>query len=350
MTFNIFNWFKNITGTNKDYLDEAEIAAINNNPALTEDIGRRTSFLLAKEMIARHASERRWAMVKRTLLAASMLLGLVYSATMMAKRQGFSGNTGPVASVISIHGNIMQTGLASADELAPTITAAFDNPKTKVVILDIDSAGGQPQVSDRIATLIKAKKKATGKPVVAVISNLGASAAYMIAISADSIYAGRYSLIGSIGAKLESWNFSKTIEKYDVQHRVYASGSLKNMLDQWSPYTEAADDKAQLLVNQMGQQFLKDVMASRAKKLKPGLKFDTGEVWVGTEAKAIGVIDDIATIDEVIESYHVKPLFLGPHDKGPLSFLSSSADWLAQAISNGIAQALASQSGQPTLR
>ena len=352
MSHSIFNWLKTKAGFGREYLDDEEIRHLRSNPELTEAVTQRGSQLLLREMLARHKAERRWNTFRRSVIAIGMVLGLAYSGLALMKREGLvlQRSSTSTAGVVAIHGNIMQTGLASAEQLAPTLAEAFDNPSTKVVVLDIDSPGGQPNVSEQIINLINAKKKATGKPVVAVIANTGASAAYMIALAADKIVAGRYSLVGSIGAKLSTWDFSKAIERYDVRQTVYASGTLKNMLDPWAPPSTEASAKAQLMVNQLGQAFLKDVVAARGKRLKPGIAFGTGEVWVGEEAKALGLIDEIGTIDQVIQSYNVKPRFFGPRDKGPLSFMSSSADWLGTAISNGISKALLAATSPATVQ
>jgi protease-4 len=135
------------------------------------------------------------------------------------------------------------------------------------------------------------------KPIVAVINNMGASAAYMIALHADKIYAGQYSLVGSVGAVLTGWDFSKAITRVDVSQRVYASGNLKAMLNLFLPMTAEADAKAKELAQQMGEQFGAELKARRQGKLKEGVNYTTGEIWSGKEAKELAVIDDIGTVD-----------------------------------------------------
>ena len=57
-----------------------------------------------------------------------------------------------------------------------------------------------PVEAERISTAINGLKAKHRKEVVAVINNLGASAAYMVALNADRIIAAKYSFVGSIGA------------------------------------------------------------------------------------------------------------------------------------------------------
>ena len=61
----------------------------------------------------------------------------------------------------------------------------FRNPNVKGVVLHIDSPGGAPVEAERISTAITTLKAKHKKEVVAIINNIGASAAYMIALNAD---------------------------------------------------------------------------------------------------------------------------------------------------------------------
>ncbi|KAK0039477.1 S49 family peptidase [Biomphalaria pfeifferi] len=92
----------------------------------------------------------------------------------------------------------------------------------------------------------------------------------MIALHADKIIAGKYSLVGSIGAVMQPWQLDRAIGKLDVSQRVYASGKLKSFLNPYIPVTPEADAKAQHLVDQAGAAFLAEVKARRGSALKSG--------------------------------------------------------------------------------
>ena len=199
----------------------------------------------------------------------------------------------------------------------PLLEKAFANPNVKAVVLSIDSPGGAPVEAERIYTAIGSLKRKHPKPVVAVINNLGASAAFLIALHADKIVAGRYSLVGSIGAIMAPWQLDRAIAKYDVSQRVYASGKLKSFLNPFTPVTPEVDLKAQKLVDQMGTYFLEEVKARRGAYLKAGVDVATGEVWAGPEAKEIGLVDAVGTIDEYVAStWGVKAYDFGPSNQG----------------------------------
>ena len=150
---------------------------------------------------------------------------------------------------MKVEGQISATAkLASADKVVAALTRAFEDTHVQRVLLYIDSPGGAPVEAERIMDAVTELRKKHNKPIQAVIGNLGASAGYMVALSADDIVSAKYSLVGSIGAILQSWDVHRVLDKYDVKAKTYASGNLKGMLNPFEPGTpegEAKRDDAQ---------------------------------------------------------------------------------------------------------
>jgi len=172
------------------------------------------------------------------------------------------------------------------------------------------------------------------KPIVAVINNIGASAAYMIALHADKIIVGKYSIVGSIGAIMAPWQFDRAIAKVEVRQKVYASGKLKEFLNPFTPVTPEVDAKAQQIVDQLGGAFLQEVLEKRGARLKRSVNVATGEVWPGPEAKAIGLADEIGTLDEYVTKAWggLKPYDFGPSPQGLQLFGRTIQDVLVGAV------------------
>ncbi|QMI49683.1 S49 family peptidase [Burkholderia sp. MBR-1] len=252
-------------------------------------------------------------------------------------------SSGPQLAIVSLSGNVGE-GLARADSVVPALRRAFGNTHVKAIALMIDSPGGSPIEAERINQALGILKKEHPKQVIAVVNSLGASAAYLIAMHADKIVAGRYSLVGSIGAVIDSWDFSGALSKVDVRQRVYASGDLKAMLNPFVPSSQLADEKAQTLVNTLAQQFLHDLKAERGTKLVAGMKYDTGEVWDGASAKRIGLVDEIGTIETVqAELQQVTPDLearsYGPGNPSVGTGLTSKiADVLSEAMTKAVSR------------
>lgn len=311
--------------------------------------------LMMDDMIRDRRSERRWKIFRRTTGAIGIALALGYYAVFYASTQGLSLNTstGKFLGVVRVQGNIMQTSLASSEKIVPSLKAAFEDPSVKAVVLAIDSGGGAPLEAERITYTIETLKKKHNKPVYAVVQNLGASAAYMIAMHSDQIYAGRYSLVGSIGAVMSSWDVHKAINKYDVYQQVFASGELKAMLNPFIAPTEAARTKAQQLVDKAGAIFYAEMRKSRGDKLKPDVKYNTGEIWDGEQALAIGLIDGLATIEEIADRNEAEVKEFGPGQRTVTPFATSFSGelsaWLSNILTNAFRTSLEEQA-TPGLR
>lgn len=285
------------------------------SPEVAQAVG-----IVAREILAEKKNRRRWRNLRNGLLVALLSLGLIGAWKKMREDEtAGSGNAKIVA--VKIEGVIGDRN-GSADAIVPALNKVFDDPDVKTVILDIDSPGGHPADADRITSVIDRRKKETKKEVVAIIDGTGASAAYMIAVHADKIVAGKYSLVGSIGAVIQGWDFHEVMEKIGVKSRAFASGRLKTMLNPYMEMTPDASQKAQEIVDRMASVFIQEVKQQRKGKLKDGDWF-TGEMWTGQEAKEIGLIDEVATIDEYVQStWHKKFVVVKP--ELPKTFFSIS--------------------------
>ena len=283
----------------------------------------------------REAEARRSARFKRWMVALLVVGSLGLYAAMVSKAllpvPGVVAKE-PSVALVRVEGQISAAAkLASADKVGATLKRAFEDDNVRRVLLYIDSPGGAPVEAERIMDAVAELRKKHDKPIQAVIGNLGASAGYMVALSADEIVSARYSLVGSIGAILQSWNVHRVLEKYDVKSKTYASGSLKGMLNPFEPGTPEAETKAQALVDEMGRQF-ETLLTNRrkAKLTQPAATYTTGEVWGGQDALALGLVDRNATLETLMaEQPDLKLVDFGPFDRRPTwlpGWLQSVAD------------------------
>lgn len=289
---------------------------------------------LLADMLRERRMERRWRVLWRSLLVFVFLSGffiyIMFYATALGYRFMPSAN---VVGVVRIEGEIAQGTLASADKVVPVLRKAYESPNVKAVVLAIDSPGGAPVEAERIYRALESFRREYPKPTVAVIQNMGASAAYMIALHTDKIYAATYSLVGSVGAVLSAWDFSRALERVHVSQRVYASGDLKAMLNPFIPTTPAAERKAQELVRGMGESFRQEVARARGDKLKKGVDYATGEVWSGVQAVEIGLVDAIGTLDEVAgREWGLRTHVLGPFHSPLPVFMAEFAQIMMRSL------------------
>jgi protease-4 len=257
---------------------------------------------LAKTLNAAEISNLRWNRTKRFFIALMVLWSLGFYFYVFAKNWGLlESDSGVTVPVVRIEGGIgVGSESGNADAVISSLKKAFSEEKAKAVIVYIDSPGGSPTEADRITAYIDSKRKETNKEVIAICGTACASAGYMIALHSGEIYASKYSLVGSIGAVMSSWNFADVIKKTGVQHQAFVSGKNKAMLNPFIPTTEDHIQKANSMVGSIGDMFAEDVKLHRRGKLTENQDLFTGEVWVGEEAKRLGLIDGVSTLDQVV--------------------------------------------------
>lgn len=303
---------------------------------------------LARDMLQDRRAERRVRLAKPVLYGVLFLAPLLVLGVPSTSLDVRPSPSEDVVGVVSLDGEMIDGNRASADRIIPALRRAFESKHVRAVVLSIDSPGGAPLEAERIYSAIDSWRKTHPKPVIAVINNIGASAAYMVALHCDEIYAGKYSLVGSVGAVLSGWDFHKALERVDVGQRVYASGNLKAMLNPYLPMSTEAENKARDLVGKMGRQFRDELETQRKGKLVDGVDFGSGEIWGGLEAKQLGLIDEVSTLDQVAKARwpELKLYGFGPGSGSGLTFLGSS---VVEAL-RGALQHVGAEVGQPALR
>ena len=126
-----------------------------------------------------------------------------------------------------------------------------------------------------------------------------ASAAYYVAAAADQIYVDKASIVGSIGVLMDGFGFVDTLHKLGVERRLLTAGENKGFLDPFSPQTEAQRQYAQVMLNQIHQQFIDVVKQGRGERLKAGADTFSGLFWTGQQAVGLGLADGYGSLDSV---------------------------------------------------
>lgn len=253
-----------------------------------------------------------WSLFKRGGIVLFFLLGLIVWGVVYGTAFGVQAQViKPTVAQVEIQGPIGGSNDASAARLVPLLANLCKQAPVKGLVLHIDSPGGSPGDAERIGAQIDACKtmplakdappgtKPGRRRVVAVIDGLGASAAYMIALHADTIVANPTGLVGSIGVIIEGFKVDGLMKKVGVTSYAYASGPLKAMLSPYSEDTPAQQAVAQELTAQSAKVFEADVIAHRPHLVLGTPDLWSGRVWVAGQAKDIGLIDQIGLLEPV---------------------------------------------------
>ena len=240
------------------------------------------------------------------ILGIIALLFLSVSMFVLVFGQAFTDQTDSIA-IVDMKGEI-----GGSDDLlggGRTITATamrkqFEalakDESIKAVIIRINSGGGAVIETKEISRALVELKEA--KPVVAYISDIGASGAYYIASHADFIISDADSLVGSIGVISVYQSYEELFEdKLGINTTIIKSGEFKDI---GTPYRDMEADelkRLQSIVDTVHTEFLNVVLSQRPNINEDELKIiGTGTVFLGSEAKELGLIDATGSFDEAV--------------------------------------------------
>jgi protease-4 len=253
----------------------------------------KLAFASLKEQRAR----RRWGI----FFKLSFLLLIVFGILMVAGISGKEIETSTShAALIEIEGVIDAGGNGSAEVINRALNRAFSDDSAVGVILRINSPGGSPvqagMINDEIKRLRKAHPK---KPLHVVVEEMCASGGYYVAAAADKIYVNKASIVGSIGVLMDGYGFTGLMDKVGVERRLLTAGENKGFLDPFSPQSPKHKEYAQVMLNEIHQQFIEVVRAGRGKRLKETPDTVSGLFWSGSKAVEMGLADGFGTVNSV---------------------------------------------------
>jgi len=175
----------------------------------------------------------------------------------------------------------------------------------KALILEINSPGGAVVASKEIADAVKAAKPAT----VAWIRDVGASGAYWVASACDRIVADECSSVGSIGVLGQHLEFSELMKKYGVHYEGFKSGELKDMGVPFRKTTVKEKKIIQTHLDDVHRFFIKSVAENRGLPVEKIEACATGQVFMGEEARRLGLVDKIGGRAEAIRQCEIAAHF-----------------------------------------
>ncbi|RKR06357.1 protease-4 [Kushneria sinocarnis] len=252
------------------------------------------------ETLKEQRRSRRWKIFFR-LIWLMLLLAIIGGGVRGVLETESAGGRAGQAAVVELKGVIDSDSRASADRMIEGIRKAWQSP-AGAVIVRINSPGGSPVQSQRIYSEIRRLQQQGDKPIVAVIEDIGASGAYYAASAADEIYAAPASLVGSIGVIYSGFGLQDAIERLGVERRIFTAGNNKDFLDPFQPISEHQRQFWQSVLDRTHQQFIEAVRAGRGDRLKTDTpELFSGLVWTGERARELGLIDGLASVDDVAE-------------------------------------------------
>lgn len=252
---------------------------------------------LLLENLQEQRRARRWNTVMKVIWLGLIVLII---ASLAYQKDGELAAVGPHTALVEIQGEIGGSEGVRADDVISALDSAFEDKKTKAVVLRCNSPGGSPvqagQINDEIVRL---RAKYPDIPLYAVVDDICASGGYYIIAAADKIFVDKASLIGSIGVLMDGFGFTEGMKKLGVERRLLTAGANKGFLDPFSPVNEEQEKYAKAMLEEIHQQFISVVRKGRGKRLKDDPEMFSGLVWSGERGVQLGLADSLGSLDYV---------------------------------------------------
>ncbi len=253
---------------------------------------------IALEALREQRRARRWGIFFKSLLALYLFALLLMYLPGDWTRQPVTGGGGYTA-LVEIDGIISSDSRASADNVVTGLRKAFENSKTRGVILRINSPGGSPVQAGYIHDeIIRLREEHPDIPLYAVVTDTCASGGYYVAVAADAIYANRASIVGSIGVIYSGFGFVDAMDKLGVERRMITAGDNKAMMDPFSPLDSETTVHLEGMLEEIHQQFI-DVVKEGRDGLRNQEELFSGLVWTGEQGVEMGLVDKLGSASHV---------------------------------------------------
>ena len=252
---------------------------------------------LAMAAINEQRRTRHWGILFKTL-------GFLYLFIVLFLAAGwFGGDSVSIprehTALVDLQG-VIASEEASADAIIASLQGAFEDEKTKGVILRINSPGGSPVQAGQIYDEIKRLRKLhPNTPLYAVVDDICASGGYYVAAGADRIFVDKASIVGSIGVLMDGFGFTQTMQKLGVERRLLTAGENKGFLDPFSPVDPKQQAFAKQMLEEIHGQFIGVVREGRGKRLKETPEMFSGLVWSGEKSIELGLADALGSVESV---------------------------------------------------
>jgi len=146
--------------------------------------------------------------------------------------------------------------------------------------------------------------KKEGKKIVISMGNLAASGGYWISMPADKILASPLTLTGSIGVIFGKFVTREFWEKHaKVTFDVYQThpGDHSSAFSSLDNFTDAQRKTNHIILSDLYNTFKNKVSASRKLDINRVEEIAQGKVYIGSQAKALGLVDQIGGLHQAIE-------------------------------------------------
>lgn len=208
----------------------------------------------------------------------------------------------PIMGTIGRRANLFSdiSGGASSDLVMRDLRAAAANSRVNSILLHIDSPGGTVAGTQQLADVVR--EVGAAKPLVTLGDGTMASASYWVGSAAKAVYiADGTTEVGSIGIVTSHRDMSGAEAQRGVKTTEIYSGKYKRIASSFAPLSEEGHVYMKDQVDYLYTQFVQAVADNRGASVDQVLAdMADGRVFIGQQAIDAGLVDGIATLEQLV--------------------------------------------------
>jgi|TARA_B110000914_G_scaffold92712_1_gene81546 protease-4 len=228
--------------------------------------------------------------------------GVSYAEYLSTLDASFDEDAEDIIAIINVEGVIMtgqeSQGTAGSDSIVEKIYKAKNDKNVKVLILRVNSGGGDVYASELILNALD-DFKSTGRKVYTSMGNVAASGGVWITTNSSEIWAEPNTVTGSIGV----YSIVPTLGRALDWAGINVDGVSSTKMGEWEPTEPMPDymkDLYQANVDGIYENFVSVVANNRSMEYEDVLKIAGGRIWAGDKAQELGLVDKLGTLNDVI--------------------------------------------------
>ncbi len=207
--------------------------------------------------------------------------------------------------VIPLSGSISagDSSLLSGSTITPALVRHYlslveSDKAAKAIVLRVDSPGGEIEPCQEILLQLERVKERI--PIVVSMGGMAASGGYYISTAAHKIIALPTTQTGAIGVISSAVNVKGLLDKLGIDIQVFKGGKYKDMYWGLRALTPEEEEIMQEMVDEYYEQFVAVVAERRGLTREAVRDLATGQLYSGTEAKELGLVDELGDLDTAI--------------------------------------------------
>ncbi|UCD22299.1 MAG: signal peptide peptidase SppA [Chloroflexota bacterium] len=200
--------------------------------------------------------------------------------------------------ITNVGSSLLSGATITPDLVKDYLTKAEGDKAVKAIVFHIESPGGEIAPCQEI--LWEIERIGEAKTVVVSMGGTATSGGYYISTKADKIVALPTTMTGSIGVISQITNVEGLLEKLGIEIETFKGGVYKDMYRGFREMTQEEKEIMQGTIDEFYELFIEVVAEGRGLDKEDVRDLATGQMYTGTTARELGLIDELGNLDTAI--------------------------------------------------